>query len=261
MLLADAPAIDVREPVGDDELFLLETRLAPAPAMVALAGRVATVAGRPLDWDQVAAAQLGAVALGIRRAWIGDRILSEARCPEAGCAERVDVSFSSGTYLAHHRPRRPRNVRASDDGWYRFAGSPVRFRIPSVADLLAAADSAEPAAALASRCLEPGELPAPAAQKVDRALAALAPSLESLVGGQCPACGAEVALRFDPLTYSLLELRDAFAGIYRETHALASAYGWPEETILRQPRSRRQRYAAMIFEDRSSRATRLGAVR
>ena len=59
-MLADAPTIDVREPVGEDELFLLETRLAPAPALAALAERVATVDGRRPDWDQVAAAQLGA---------------------------------------------------------------------------------------------------------------------------------------------------------------------------------------------------------
>jgi hypothetical protein len=258
MLLTDVAAIDVREPVGDDELFLLETRLMPAAALVALAERVATVDGRPPDWDQVAAAQLGAVALAIRRAWIGDRIISEGRCPEPGCAERVDVSFSSATYLAHHRPRRPRNVSVSEDGRYRVAGSPVRFRIPSVADLLAAGESAEPAGVLASRCLEAAGLPTRPARAVDRALAALAPSLEGLVGGHCPECGAEVALRFDPLTYTMLELRDAFAGIYGETHALASAYGWPEETILRQPRSRRQRYAAMVFEDRNYRAAPTG---
>jgi hypothetical protein len=259
MLPADSPAIDVREPVGDDELFLLETRLAPAAALVALAGRVATVAGRPPDWEQVAAAQLGAVALSIRRAWIGDRILSEGRCPEPGCGERVDVSFGGTAYLAHHRPRRPRNVYAGDDGWYELARSPVRFRIPSVADLLIAVESAEPGAVLGCRCLEPAELPARAARAVDRALAALAPSLEGFVGGDCPACGAQLSLRFDPLTYTMAELRDAFAGIYRETHALASAYGWPEETILRQPRSRRQRYAAMVFEDRNYRAAGLGA--
>ena len=148
-------------------------------------------------------------------------------------------------------PPRPRNVSASDDGWYRLAGSTVRFRIPNVTDLLAAGESTEPAAVLASRCLEPASLPTRTARAVDRALAAMAPSLEGLVGGNCPECGAEVALRFDPLTYTMLELRDTFAGIYRETHALASAYGWPEETILRQPRSRRQRYAAMVFEDHS----------
>jgi hypothetical protein len=259
-MLADAPTIDVREPVGEDELFLLETRLAPARAMAGLAERVTTIAAGPPDWDQVAAAHLGTVALGIRRTWLGDRIVTEGRCQEPGCNERVDITFSSTTYLAHHRPRKPRNVSVSDDGWCRLAGRPVRFRIPSVTDLLVAGESAEPATVLASRCVEPAELPASAARAVDRALAALAPSLEGLVGGHCPACGTEVALFFDPLTYTLVELRDAFAGIYRETHALASAYGWPEETILRQPRSRRQRYAAMIFEDRSYQAAQSGVV-
>jgi hypothetical protein len=258
-MLADAPAIDVREPVGDDELLFLETPLAPAPALVALAERVVTVDGRPPDWDRLAAVQLGVVALRMRRAWIGDRIASEGQCPQPRCAERVDVSFSIATYLSHHRSRRPRNVSTSDNGWYRLAGSLVRFRTPSVADLLAAGESAEPAAVLASRCMEPAKLPARTVRAVDRALAALAPSLDGLVGGHCPACGAEVALRFDPLTYTMVELRDTFAAVYAETHALASAYGWPEEMILRLPRRRRQRYAAMVFEERSHQATRLGA--
>jgi hypothetical protein len=249
-MLLHAPAIDVREPTGQDELFLIETGLPPAAALAALAERVATVDRRRLDWQEVAATQLGAVALAIRRAWIGDRVLSEGRCQYPECGKRVDVSFSSLTYLAHHRPGRPRNVRAGDDGWFQLASALVRFRIPSVADLLASEAGAEPATTLASRCLDPARLPARTARAVDRALAKLAPSLEGLIGGQCPACGTDVAMRFDPLTYTVLELKDTFAGIYRETHALASAYGWPEETILNQPRSRRRRYAELIFESR-----------
>jgi hypothetical protein len=249
-MLSHAPAVDVREPTGRDELFLVETRLAPAAALAALAERVATVDRRRPDWQEVAAPQLGAVALAIRRAWIGDRVLSEGRCPDPECGERVDVSFSCLTYLAHHRPVRPRNVLAEDDGWFRIAGSPARFRIPTVADLLAAEADAEPATTLASRCLDPARLPVRTARAVDRALAKLAPRLEGLIGGHCPACGAEVAMRFDPLTYTVLELKDSFAGIYRETHALASAYGWPEGTILDQPRSRRRRYAELVYENR-----------
>ncbi|MCX8560180.1 hypothetical protein OS122_04645 [Mycolicibacterium mucogenicum] len=251
-MLTHGPAIEVREPTGLDELLLLETRLPPAAALAALCDRVATVHGHPLDWQQVAATQLGAVALAVRRAWIGDRVLSEGFCPAPGCGERVDVSFSGLTYLAHYRPGRPRNLRVGDDGWFQLASAPVRFRIPSVADLLAAGASGEPTATLAARCLEPAQLPTRTARAVDRALAVLAPSLEGLIGGQCPACGTDVTMRFDPLTYTVLELKDSFAGIYREAHALASAYGWPEETILGQPRSRRRRYAELIFESRSA---------
>lgn len=252
-MAADAPVIEVREPAGDDELFVLETQLAPVAALVTLAQRVATVGGRALDWEQVSAAGLGAIALDIRRAWVGDDVLSDARCAAPGCGERVDVSFSTATYVDHHRGRVPRHVTADGDGWYRLAGSPVRFRIPSVADLLTASQNADPAAELAARCLQPAKLAARTARAVHRALTAMAPSLEGPVGGCCPVCGAQVALRFDPVTYTLLELRHTFAAIYRETHAVATAYCWTEETILRLTRSRRQRYAAMVAEDHRAR--------
>ena len=57
-------------------------------------------------------------------------------------------------------------------------------------------------------------------------------------------------MRFDPLVYTLTELRNAFSGIHLETHALATAYGWPEEAILALPRGRRRRYASIIADER-----------
>lgn len=249
----DGLALEVREPLGEDELFLLETALPPVLAVVALADRVATVpGGGGPDWARLPAAQLGAVALGIRQAWIGDRIVSERRCLRPACGEKVDVSFAITAYVAHRRPRRPRNISPDpEDGWYVLWGAGVRFRLPAVEDLLAAVASEDAAATLAARCLDPAVLPAKVARTVDRALSALAPSLDGLVGGACPACGADVTARFDPIAYTLAELRDVFAGIYRETHTLASAYGWREEDILRLPRARRQRYGAMISDERS----------
>jgi hypothetical protein len=246
-------ALEVREPLGEDELFLLETALPPVMAVVALAERVATVPGGDApDWARWPAAQLGAVALGIRRAWIGDRIVSERRCPRPACGEKVDVSFTITAYVAHRRPRRPRNVLPDgEDGWYVLAGGGVRFRLPTVEDLLTAIADEDTAVTLAARCLDPTALPATVTRTVDRALSSLAPSLDGLVGGACPACGADVTARFDPIAYTLAELRDVFAGIYRETHTLASAYGWREEEILRLPRARRQRYGAMITDERS----------
>lgn len=248
-------ALEVREPLGEDELFLLETPLPPVMAVVALADRVVTVRGGDApDWARLPAVQLGAIALEICRAWISDRIVSEQRCPQAECAEKVDVSFAITSYVAHSRPRRPRNVAPDgDDGWYALGRVGVRFRVPTVQDLLAAAAAEDAARTLAARCLDPAAVPARVARAVDRALSAMAPSLDGLVGGACPACGAALAVRFDPVAYTLAELRDAFAGIYRETHTLASAYGWQEDVILRLPRARRQRYGAMIIDERSLR--------
>jgi hypothetical protein len=57
-------------------------------------------------------------------------------------------------------------------------------------------------------------------------------------------------MRFDPVVYTLTELRQAFSSIHLEAHALAAVYGWPETAILALPRSRRRRYASMIADER-----------
>ena len=54
---------------------------------------------------------------------------------------------------------------------------------------------------LARRCIEAPEVSRPLARRLDRALSALAPNLDALLGGSCPACGHEMTMRFDPLTY------------------------------------------------------------
>jgi hypothetical protein len=242
-------ALEVREPIGQDELYLLETALPPVAAIAGLAGRVATLpGGAPLDWTVIPAAQLAAVALLLRRAWTGDRIVSEGTCPRAGCGERFDISFSVSAYLAGHRPLMPRNVTAAGGGWYELSGSGIRFRVPSVQDLLAALSQPGTVDALAACCYAPQDVPARQMRRLDRAMSAMAPCLVDLVGGGCPGCGGEVSLTFDPLAYSLAEFRDGFAGLYRETHLLAAAYKWPEERIHRLPRSRRRRYAALVSE-------------
>jgi hypothetical protein len=252
LLPVSGVVLAVREPTGEDELHVVETPLAPVPAFLGLARRVAsTVTGEPLDWESLPATDLDAAALMIRRRWLGDAIATDTVCPAPGCRERIDVSFGIADYVRHHRPRHPRGVtQAPEPGWFAVAGTAVRFRVPVVADLLAAAAAASPAESLASRCIDAPELARPLGRRLDRALSALAPSLIGQVGGTCPACGQAVALRFDPLEYVLAELRAAFSGVYLETHALASAYGWPEPAILALPRGRRLRYAALIAGER-----------
>jgi hypothetical protein len=255
LLPVSGTALNVREPTGEDEIYLVETPLPPLPAFLGLAGRVArTVTGDPLDWAGLPATDLDAAALEIRRAWIGDTVRTDTSCPDAGCGERIDVSFSVASYLRHHRPRRPRGVtQAAADGWFGLAGATVRFRIPTVADLLAAAAREGAAGLLAERCIDAAALPRALAGRLDRALSALAPPLEDFLGGSCPACQREVALRFEPLTFTLIELRNAFSGIHLEVHSLAAAYGWPEEAILALPRGRRRRYASIIADEQAAR--------
>lgn len=253
MLPVSKIQLAVREPTGEDELYVVESGLAPLTTLLGLVGRVATtVDGDPVNWAVVPGTDLEAAALIIRQRWIGDAIRADIRCPGPGCRERIDVSFGIDDYMGHHRPRQPRSVAdAPARGWFTLTGAAVRFRIPTVADRLAAASASHPEDALSERCVEAPEVSRALARRLDRALSALAPSLNDLIGGSCPTCGQDVTMRFEPLGYTLAELRNAFSGIHGETHALASAYGWPEEAILALPRSRRRRYASIIAEERS----------
>jgi len=242
----------VAEPTGHDELYVIETALPPLPTMAGLASRVATTAGGdPVDWAGLPATDLGATALIIRRCWLGDAIRTEARCPDPDCRERIDVGFGIGDYIGHHQPRRPRAVApTADAGWFTLAGAGVRFRVPTVGDLLAAESAGQPGDGLARRCIEGSQVSRALARRLDRALSAMAPSLDDMVGGDCPACGREVALRFDPIGYTLADLRAVFSGIHMQAHALAAAYGWPEEAILALPSRRRRQYASIIADER-----------
>ena len=253
MLPVSGIELVVREPTGQDELYILENTLPPMPALLGLASRVArTTTDVEVDWTGLPATDLDAAALIIRRTWLGDSISTDTRCPESACGERIDVAFRIGDYLSHHAPRRPRGTsEATEPGWFVLAGTDVQFRVPTVGDVLAARSQDSPADELLRRCVR---APAPTtalARRLHRGLSALAPSLNDLVGGACPACGRLVELRFDPIGYTFADLRAAFAGIHYQTHAIAAAYGWPEETILALPRSRRNSYASIIADERS----------
>ena len=249
VLPASGTRVLLREPTGEDELLLLQG-VGSAPATtLALARRLATdPSGAEIDWPVLPAVDLGAIALLIRASWLGNTVRTEALCPAAECDEPIDVAFGISAYLEHHRPRRFRGVVAAEPGWFQLSGTDVRFRIPTIADLLAALEGAGPATML-ERCVRPAD-PGPAAvRRVDRALDAVAPRLDGELEGTCPACGQTVDLRFDPVAYVLEELRDAAAGLYAQVHELASAYHWSEQAILGLDRRRRHGYVTMIREE------------
>jgi hypothetical protein len=254
VLPASGLTLQVCEATGADELFVLEPARSPVTTVVTLADRLTSdAAGRTPAWAELPAADVGAIALTIRQAWLGERIRTDARCCDRACQERMDIEFTIPAYLAHHRPRRHSGVRAGGEaGWFELAASAVSFRVPTIGDLEAAETSADPERCLRERCVRPAALPAAVARQVSRAMTALAPSLTGTITAQCPACGGIELLQFDPVAYSLTELRDAAGGLYEEVHLLASAFGWPEHAILALPRSRRVRYADLIRKQRAA---------
>ena len=244
--------LHVREATGADEIVVLEPGRSPVATVMMLADRLVTDAqGESPVWDDLPAVDVGAIALTIRQAWLGERIQTDARCPNPGCRERMDIAFEIPAYLAHHRPKPcPGVAPAPDPGWFKLANAV--FRLPTIGDLRVALSSPDPEECLRERCVRPASVPADVAHRVSEAMEALAPSLEGTVTMECPACGGSAELGFDPVSYSLTELRAAAAGLYEEVHLLASTFHWSEDAILALRRSRRTRYADLIRRDRAA---------
>ena len=249
MLPVSAATLQVREATGEDELIVLEPAGHPVVNLLRLACCLAAwhSTGEQVIWDELPAAELGAVALAIRQAWLGDMIRTEGFCADPACREPMDIAFAISSYLAHHRPRPYRGVRPGRKaGWYELTNGGASFRLPTIGDLRAAVSAPDPELFLRERCVTPASVPSAVARRISRAMDAMSPSLDGPVTAQCPGCGGSVVFEFDPLTYALAELRDAASGLYEEVQLIASAFGWREHDILAMPRRRRARYAVLI---------------
>ena len=81
---------------------------------------------------------------------------------------------------------------------------------------------------------------------------AIAPSLFAELQGECPDCGETVTCYFDPLQYSLRELRDRGMSVYEDVCKIAGYTHWSEANILALPSSRRVRYAELAPSERTT---------
>lgn len=237
--------VDLRLPTGADDIALLEAGSLDVSVAVSLLGRVVERIDAPFDCLSLAMTDVDVLLLELRRHLIGDIVRAEVVCTAENCREQVDVTFSIGDYLEHHRPRRPRRVIELTDGWFGLTGTELEFRLPSVGDQLAVRSEPHAAQALFDRCVRRADNTRGAKRRVEAAMEALAPSLASELQGACPECGAEVTAWFDPLQYTLRELRDQAAFVYEDVCAIARLTHWSEAEILSLPAVRRARYAEL----------------
>ncbi len=237
----------VQLPTGTEDLLLLE---AGAPdfgvALAFLSRLVHRVDGESIEWASVAITDVDVLLLRLRQRVVGDVVRADVLCPAPNCHARVDIAFSISGYVDHHRPRTPaRLLPAEERGWFRLDGGDVEFRVPRAADQLAIALDPRPEHALRLRCIRPEAISAPARRRVEAAMEAMAPSLCSDLQGTCPECGAAVTCTFDPLQYTLRELRDQAAFVYEDVVAIARYTHWSEAEILALPTARRTRYVEL----------------
>ena len=239
--------VDLRLRAGWDDLLLLEQRDETEAALQLVARLATDDAGRPLDTNSLPVTDVEAAVLEVRRMVFGDSVRTDVRCLAPGCGKRVDVSFQIGDYLGFHRARKPRRVEpAAEAGWFRLAGSGALFRLPTAGDLRWLRSRADGAAELARRCIRPDGLAAVELGRIERALAAMAPSLSNSVRGSCPECGRGLEMYFDVFHFVIAELRSQAMYLFADVHLLASQYHWTESAILDMPAIRRTQYAEMI---------------
>jgi len=248
--------IDVllREPVGAEDILLLEATSYDTAFALELVARLAAPANGPaVEWSNLCVTDLDALLLLLRQMLFGNLIRTDIACPAAGCGARIDVAFRIGEYLAHHRPRTARGVEAAEEpGWFRLRNTPVSFRLPTAADQAAVTQALKPARELVRRCIRPAGISAGLLRRVETAMEALAPSLSQNLQGRCPQCETSVDFYFDVQQFVLSELGNQAALIYEDVHALALHYHWSQAEILELPRGRRARYAEMAQRERSA---------
>jgi hypothetical protein len=240
--------VSFRQPTGWEDLLLQERPSAGGAWWLALLERVVEAAeGVGPDWKDLTVCELDTLLLLLRRKMLGDGIVSDTVCAQPSCGARVDITFRIGEYLASRSPRRPAWVEDdAEAGWFRIAGEPGRFRIPTGRDLALLPGGPGEENELIGRCIQPADVQARTRQRIERAMESLAPPVSRMLKGRCPECGAAIEVYFDVRSFVLRELRDQAASVYGDVHLIALHYNWPEESILGLPQKRRRYYAGML---------------
>jgi hypothetical protein len=201
------------------------------------------------EWAGVAIGERDAYLLRLREQAFGSRLETVTVCPK--CGQRLELSFGTADIrVAAPDPAASLHV---ETGGYR-----VLFRLPTTADLLAAAEapSTDAHEALFRRCIEsaehrggtvdPGALPAEVKQAVIAGMAEADPQADLRVETTCAACSHTWPVAFDIVSYLWSEIEDWARRLVRDVHALASAYGWSERDIFALSPGRRRLYLEMV---------------
>lgn len=250
---ASPPPLFLREPCGEDELAALGHPLLLARLLDRLSvAPDGTAGGRRADGLTLAELDRAAAALFVHL--YGDEIACHVTCP--ACGERSEVTFSLAEFAAAVAAEARAEGAAIDglsgpdaNGVFSL-GTRARFRLPSVADLVSAsAAGGDAAAVLRERCLLAAS-DAAAAREVERAMARVAPLLETEIDAECASCGVASATPFGIAAFLAASVERERPILVREVHVLARAYGWSRAEILRMPRScRREHVALMVAAD------------
>lgn len=227
-------------PTGADDLILCE---ASGPPVARLLAYLSTLS-RESDWAALTVTDFEILLLHLRERLIGETCDLAFGCP--GCGARVEVSFRIADFLAGLRSKLPANVTSLTDrpGWFALEG--ISFRLPTAGDQAAVAGHADALERLAGLCIDAADLPERLSNRIERAMAAIAPEVSRPLTGSCPECGDTVEAPLHVTRLVMNELTREAACLYDEVDLIARAYHWRESDILDLPRPRRRAYVDRI---------------
>jgi hypothetical protein len=255
---------------GYSDVVALEASPDLAGAVAVCKSRTLSPDGARLDAAALPVSDVDYLVVALRTASLGGAFVGEATC--RACSAAVDISFPARSYLEHRRPRKSPACEPavhSSEGhttvpgtpvpgttvpdatvpdaplWWRLKRYPLSFRAPTAADVLECQGNANARQLLLERCLA-GQISPAGARAAERAMATVAPTLQSEVTGQCPECGAPVSLSFDALSFCLTELSHRASSVLADVVTLASSFRWDEADILALPSARRRTYVELL---------------
>lgn len=191
--------------------------------------------------------QLNLQLLRLRQISFGSTLSGFVPCPE--CGTRLELSIPVAALIEQMEPLAARDEMCWSEGTAKYALRPLTVR-----DLMMAQsedDSGNARSLLLGRCLSvtggdnPTGVPEHSAmtmQKFDELHAGAEITLQM----DCPSCLRSHSADLDIARFLWAEVRHAAVRLLRETHEIASTYGWSERAILLMTAQRRSAYLEMI---------------
>jgi hypothetical protein len=197
--------------------------------------------GRAIAYDTLPVALRDRVLAQIFIREFGPKVEAEVAC--GSCRDRFTFAFSLPDIMARQAQDARATGLAADEAGYWSARAGLRLRAPAFSDLARHITPAE----LALSLTEGGDDPA----EIERLIESVAPTLSFDIATECPHCNAAQEVGFDLAAYLVEALAAERTLLIRETHLIASRYGWGHTTIMALPRADRRAYAQLITVERS----------
>ncbi|NND74916.1 MAG: hypothetical protein HKN44_07900 [Ilumatobacter sp.] len=222
-----ASQLDLRPLTGADELAVGGQ---DAAAALALLTRLAP--DRTIDSMSVSEIDRGLAQLYI--GLYGPRADCRAAC--AACDDRYDFTLDLAEIVAAQDAEHP-GPPDRDGAWTLRDGRRVRAPRPD--------DLAQGPGGLLARVTVDGDATIDP-DAISRFLDVAAPIMTLDFDTRCPHCGADGSVRFDLAVYLMHRLAGEREFLWRETHLIASRYGWSRAEILALPRDDRRSFVRLI---------------